>query len=96
MNNKYVNKYINNTNNNNKPNNINIYNEHYSLFCNNLNNSLKQELGLEIIDNYKYYSKIDWEPPSTYGLDNSQRIIPQHYFEQDNKSFKEIYICFMN
>jgi hypothetical protein len=43
-----------------------------------------------MIDNYKYYSKIDWEPPSTYGLNNSERIIPQHYFEQDNQSFKEI------
>lgn len=32
----------------------------------------------------------NWKPPTTYGLCNSKRLIPEHYFEPNNKSFKEI------
>jgi len=70
-------------------NKINAYTQHYNLFCYNINSSLKKELCIEYNDKEEYL-KSDWKPPSTYGLNNSERIIPQHYFEPNNKSFKEI------
>lgn len=70
-----------------KEYNMNTYNEHYNLFCYNINNSLKKELGIQFNNNISS----DWEAPSTYGLGNSDRIIPQHYFQSsDSKSFKDI------
>lgn len=83
--------YTNITNTNIDINKINIYNEHYNtLFCNNLNSSLKKELGLENMNDYKSPFISDLQPPTSYGLDNSQRIIPEHYFGSNQKSFKEI------
>lgn len=67
-------------------NNIQLYNEHYTLFCNNINPSLKKDLGLEE-PTVPFFS--DWIPPTTYGLNNSERIIPEHYFEEIT-GFKEI------
>lgn len=53
----------------------------YLLFCNNLNASLQKELEIECYN----YINTDWKPPSTYGLNNSERVIPEHYFEKDKK-----------
>ena len=68
----------------------NKYNEHYNLFCKNINPSLKKELGIKCDDDYQNYLKNDWEPPETYGLNNSERIIPQHYFNSNYKYFKDV------
>ena len=70
--------------------NINTYNEHYNLFCTNINPSLQRELGIQYLNNNTYIQKTDWNPPNTYGLQNSERIIPKHYFENNNNCFKEI------
>jgi hypothetical protein len=67
---------------------IENYNIHYNLFCSNINPSLKKELGINIDENF--ILNTDWKPPTEYGLNNSERIIPEHYFENENKSFKEI------
>ena len=71
---------------NNNSRNINTYNQHYTLFCNNLNSSLQKELGIKNINDIY---PCDWEPPTEYELNNSNRIIPEHSFEKDNK-FKDI------
>ena len=76
-------------NNNNNNTNINTYNEHYTLFCNNISPSLQKELGINNLNNNTFNSSQNWKPPNTYGLENSQRIIPEHYFEKNN-NFKEI------
>lgn len=63
--------------------------KHYTLFCNNINETLKHDL--EIQKQYNTFQnpqeektqRIDWEPPSTYGLQNSDRIIPEHYFSEN-------------
>ena len=73
------------------------YSKHYTLFCNNINESLKKELNLsndEITLNYNKPNKMqenisNWKPPSTYGLQNSDRIIPEHYLSQ-NPDFQDI------
>ena len=62
-------------------NHLDKYNNHYLLFCNNLNASLQKELEIECYN----YINTDWKPPSTYGLNNSERVIPEHYFEKDKK-----------
>jgi len=67
-------------------NKIDLYYEHYHLFCNNINPSFRKELGIEINDNHDHNLQTDWKPPSNYGLSNSERIIPQHYFERNQKS----------
>lgn len=77
-----------NTSNNTKMNKINIYNEHYTLFCNNINPSLKKELGIENVNDSNFIS--DWKPPTTYGLNNSERILPEHYFKSNHKTFNQI------
>ena len=65
--------------------NMHIYNEHYSLFCNNLNTSLQKELGITSPNIAKTTN--DWKPPSIYGLNNSEWIIPEHYFDKtENKN----------
>jgi hypothetical protein len=56
----------------------NKLNRHFNLFCKNINPSLKRELGLpetELDD------ECDWTPPSTHGLGNSERIIPEEYLD---------------
>jgi len=87
-----MNHECNNSSNNN-PNNMNMYKENYSLFCSNLNPSLQKELGIQpnknnILNN----APNDWKAPSTYGLQNSNRVIPEHYFESNNNNnkFKDI------
>lgn len=70
----------------NVPNKINEnYIEHYKMFCNNISPSIRQELGL--LKDDEITVKSNWIPPTTFGLTNSQRIIPAHYF---TKEFKEI------
>ena len=72
-------------------NKIQLYNSHYTLFCNNINPSLKLEIGIEQNESVNNTFFSDWKAPSTYGLNNSKRIIPEHYFENDKKYyFKEI------
>ena len=66
-----------------------IYINHYKLFCNNINPSLKKELNIN--DDIVYQDSLDnliniWIPPTTYGLNNSERIIPIHYFDDNNDS----------
>ena len=70
-----------------KQNKIQIYNNHYTLFCNNLNPSLKTLIGLENDSRNHFFT--DWQPPATYGLENSERIIPEHYFDS-TLGFNEI------
>lgn len=67
------------------PDNMMVYNDHYYLFCKNINPSLQKELGIQV--DATAGLKSDWKPPSTYGLDNSKRVIPEHYFDT---KFKEI------
>ena len=64
-----------------------IYINHYKLFCNNINPSVKKELNIN--DDIVYQNSLDnlinnWIPPTTYGLNNSERIIPIHYFYDNN------------
>jgi len=73
----------------NKVNMIN-YNQYYELFYKNINPSLEKELGLKRLDNYKFILENNWKPPKLYGLENSERIIPEHYFEHNSNNFKEI------
>lgn len=62
----------------------NVYSDNYKLFCKNINPSLQKELGI----NYHIdVTNTDWTPPNTYGLNNSERTIPEHYFSE---KFKEI------
>lgn len=63
---------------------LDVYYNHYHLFCKNINQSIKIELGIEIDDNNTNL-KNNWKPPSKYGLDNSERIIPLHYLERNTK-----------
>jgi hypothetical protein len=70
-------------------NEMNMYNQHYELFCRNINTALQKELGLQFSNNDHQYLNIDWKPPATYGLNNSARVIPEHYFDS-NGQFKEI------
>jgi hypothetical protein len=65
-----------------QENTMENYYDHYHLFCNNINPSLKRELGIEINTTNILYS--DWKPPNKYGLDNSERTIPQHYLERND------------
>ena len=66
-----------------------IYINHYKLLCNNINHSLKKELNIN--DDIEYQNSLDnlinnWIQPTTYGLNNSERIIPIHYFDDNNDS----------
>lgn len=69
-------------------NNIKNFYKHYSLFYTNLNESLKKELGLNYENNDNEENN-KWVPPTEYGLNNSKRIITEHYVCKD-KNFNEI------
>lgn len=56
------------------------FNNHYQLFCNNINDAIRREIGLYIDNSSNCTNKNNnWIPPSTYGLENSDPIIPSHY-----------------
>lgn len=76
---------------NKKKQQINIqdnYDEHYTMFCNNVNEAIKKEIGLYINSNNNNIHN-DWKPPKSYGLGNSDPIIPSHYINKNNP-FQEI------
>ena len=62
----------------NQYNHLDKYNNHYLLFCNNLNASLQKELEIEC---YNYIN-----------TNNSERVIPEHYFEKDKKENQFLHI----
>jgi hypothetical protein len=72
-----------------KESKLNLYNEHYDLFCNNMNPSLKKALGIKDKNNTIKDLNLDWVAPTTYGLNNSTPIIPSHYLDKKNP-LKEI------
>jgi hypothetical protein len=82
----------NNTNNINLHlynQNLNILNDHYNLFCNNISSNIRKELNMKDDTIQELSINSDWNIPITYGLNNSERIIPQHYFDT-NLPFKDI------
>ena len=78
-----LNQNTDNINNKLYDEQIYLYNDHYTLFCNNINPSLKKEVG--IINNFDNndFLNSDWKPPSISGLNNSERT---SFVKQDTKS----------
>lgn len=56
---------------------------HYTLFCNNINEAIKKEIGLNTV-NDSIHINTNWTPPTTYGLCNSEPIIPSYYINKEN------------
>ena len=50
--------------------------EHFNLFCKNIDPNLKKILGIEE-ERKDSEEKCDWKPPKTHGLNNSEPIIPK-------------------
>lgn len=63
--------------------------DHFNLFCKNIDPSLKRLLGIEDNES-KTEEKTDWKPPKTHGLNNSEPIIPRKkvYKAEDKTEYK--------
>ena len=56
----------------------------YSFHCKNMNEELRSHINLKRIVTPSISRRISWKPPSQYGLQNSNRIIPEYYFTSHN------------